>query len=584
MTKSTPAAVVQALGLAVFQRDSQGRLRLAGSAPDWLAALWLQTIEPEGVLRADASPFLENFLVDATACWTAAEGRRVTSGPWVERDGRGVEHSLQATALVVSGRAWLVIEAPSPAFEERTKLVQKAHELALAHEKLQRAERALAEEKCSLEQRVQERTAELSRTNAALTQEIATRRRFAERLQAMHELDKAILAAQSPGAIAEAALRRLRDLLPCDEATVVELDPDQHRATILASRRHDTTAGGDGWPLDAAQLHQCRVLQSGHLQRIRNQPNLFAPAFREPERAAGVSPAAPHWPLIIDVPLIAEETLVGVLNLVTAAPDTFGTEQEEIALEVAAQLAVALLQARLFHAVAAGREQLRALSLRLVEVQEAERRFVAHELHDEIGQVLTGLKLTLQRAGRAVTGSLDPTHAEAIAIVDDLMQRVRQLSLDLRPQMLDDLGLLPALDWLFKRCFNQTGLRVQFKHTALSDRLAPALETAVFRIVQEALTNVARHAGVKEATVRLWHDEPNRTLGVQVQDTGAGFDVPRAFAARTSIGLAGMRERATLLGGQFTLDSAPGHGTRLTVELPLDTDTPDSASKKDPVQ
>ena len=154
-------------------------------------------------------------------------------------------------------------------------------------------------------------------------------------------------------------------------------------------------------------------------------------------------------------------------------------------------------------------------------------------------------------------------------MVDDLMQRVRQLSLDLRPQMLDDLGLMPALDWLFKRHFKQAGLRVRFRHTPLAERLPAQLETAVFRIVQEALTNVLRHAGVREVTVRLWRDGRNRTLGVQVHDTGAGFDVPQVLGARTSSGLAGMRERATLLGGQFTLESRPGAGTRLTVELPL---------------
>jgi signal transduction histidine kinase len=141
------------------------------------------------------------------------------------------------------------------------------------------------------------------------------------------------------------------------------------------------------------------------------------------------------------------------------------------------------------------------------------------------------------------------------------------LSLDLRPQVLDDLGLMPALDWLFKRFFQQTGIRVKFKHTPLSGRMPAQLETAVFRIVQEALTNVARHAGVKEATVRLWSN--GSSLGVQVEDRGAGFDSELALAGRDSSGLAGMRERALMLGGEFTLDSRPGAGTRVTVELPL---------------
>src|SRR5262245_33664897 len=114
---------------------------------------------------------------------------------------------------------------------------------------------------------------------------------------------------------------------------------------------------------------------------------------------------------------------------------------------------------------------LRALSLRLVDVQEAERRFVARELHDEIGQLVTGLKLLLETSLRPVSPSEQQHLHEALAIINDLMERVRQLSVNLRPQMLDDLGLLTALDWHFKRYGNQTGVRVQFKHTPLTGRL-----------------------------------------------------------------------------------------------------------------
>jgi signal transduction histidine kinase len=271
--------------------------------------------------------------------------------------------------------------------------------------------------------------------------------------------------------------------------------------------------------------------------------------------------------LIVDIPLVAEDTLVGVLNLATRSPGAFTREHEEVAEAVAAQLAVAIRQARLFVQISAGREQLRSLSLRLVEVQEAERRFMAHELHDEIGQLLTGLKLTLELPGQETAESPPANLGEAIALVDELMNRVRQLSLDLRPQVLDDLGLLPALDWLFKRYFKQTGIGIQFKHTSLKGRLPARLETAAFRIVQEALTNIARHAGVREAAVRLWLDE--RNLGVQIEDRGVGFDAEQALTGHTSSGVTGMRERAVMLGGEFTLESKPGGGTRLTVELPL---------------
>lgn len=210
---------------------------------------------------------------------------------------------------------------------------------------------------------------------------------------------------------------------------------------------------------------------------------------------------------------------------------------------------------------------LRALSQRLVDVQEAERRFVARELHDEIGQMVTGLKLLLETSLRPHQPEEQQSFEESLQLINDLMDRVRRLSVDLRPQMLDDLGLLTALEWHFKRYFKQTSIRVQFKHTPLPQRLSSQLETAVFRIVQEALTNVARYAGVKEVTVRLWKNEER--VGVQIEDNGVGFDFAARTAERASSGVSGMKERAELLGGEFTLDSSPGQGTCLTVELPL---------------
>lgn len=210
---------------------------------------------------------------------------------------------------------------------------------------------------------------------------------------------------------------------------------------------------------------------------------------------------------------------------------------------------------------------LKALSLRLVDVQEAERRFLARELHDEIGQTVTCLKLVLETSLRPENPAQQQSFDEALGLINDLIERVRQLSINLRPQMLDDLGLVTALDWHLKRYQKQTGIAVQFRHTPVPGRLEPALETAIYRIVQEALTNVARHARVKEVTVRLWANAGR--AGVQIEEAGAGFDVASVLARRASSGVAGMKERAELLGGEFTLESNPGQGTCLTVELPM---------------
>jgi signal transduction histidine kinase len=153
------------------------------------------------------------------------------------------------------------------------------------------------------------------------------------------------------------------------------------------------------------------------------------------------------------------------------------------------------------------------------------------------------------------------------AIVNDLIDRVRNLSMNLRPPMLDDLGLLSALTWQIDRFEAQTGISVRFHHADLERRFGAQTEITAFRIVQEALTNVARHAGVRQATVDVWANATS--LGVRIEDQGRGFDVAAAGPARSS-GLEGMRERGRLAGGHLAIESKPGQGTRLSVELPVD--------------
>ncbi|HKP13519.1 MAG TPA: PAS domain-containing protein [Blastocatellia bacterium] len=211
-------------------------------------------------------------------------------------------------------------------------------------------------------------------------------------------------------------------------------------------------------------------------------------------------------------------------------------------------------------------ERLKILSRRLMEVQEAERRNMARELHDEIGQVLTGLKLSLEMCARLPADRIGASLAQPQMLVNELMAHARKLSLDLRPGMLDDLGLLPTLLWHIEHYTAQTRVRVMFKHSGIEGRrFAPAVETAAYRIAQEALTNIARHAGVDQAALRVWAD--HHTLNLQIEDQGSGFDSDAAVAARDTSGLAGMRERAMLLGGQLTIESRAGSGTSLTAEL-----------------
>jgi PAS domain S-box-containing protein len=212
-------------------------------------------------------------------------------------------------------------------------------------------------------------------------------------------------------------------------------------------------------------------------------------------------------------------------------------------------------------------EQLRALAAYLQSVREEERTRIARELHDEIGQVLTAVKLSLERHSREQPGNINIGTAQALELTNELIGRVRDLSLELRPAMLDDLGLLAALRWHFERYTTQVKVKIDFRQTGLeSRRFAPNIETAAYRIVQEALTNVARHAKVDNVEIDIEADE--NILRIQVKDLGQGFDISSLPTTKTG-GLSGMRERATIVGGLLSLESAPGVGTLVRAELPL---------------
>jgi two-component system, NarL family, sensor histidine kinase UhpB len=209
-------------------------------------------------------------------------------------------------------------------------------------------------------------------------------------------------------------------------------------------------------------------------------------------------------------------------------------------------------------------QQLEALSRRLIEAQEAERRAVARELHDDFGQVLTALKLNLQRHDR--------DDAETVALVDGAIARMRELAQDLRPPLLDEFGLEASLKWYVEREAKRAGLVSRLALVPLEKRPPPALETTVFRVAQEALTNVIRHAQAHVVEVELGLAEG--ALQLVVRDDGRGFDVAAArrhAAHGGSQGLLSMQERVTLAGGDIAIDSAAGRGTRIRVRLPLAT-------------
>ncbi len=219
-------------------------------------------------------------------------------------------------------------------------------------------------------------------------------------------------------------------------------------------------------------------------------------------------------------------------------------------------------------------EALRALTARLQASREEERMSIAREIHDEMGEALTGFKLGLAwirrrwyaRAKNVSRRQVFAKIDELGALADATADRVRKICAELRPNVLDDLGLVPAIQWQAREFQSRTGIRCSLRLPAAALDVPAEQATAIFRIFQEILTNVARHAGASTVLVSLKKTETNLLL--RVADNGRGID-PAAIASNHSLGLLGMRERAALLNGTLEIRGLPGRGTTVQVDLPL---------------
>lgn len=226
-------------------------------------------------------------------------------------------------------------------------------------------------------------------------------------------------------------------------------------------------------------------------------------------------------------------------------------------------------------------EEVRSLSRRLVAASEQERRRLALDLHDEFGQSLSTLRWGMERI-KTVLGDRLGAEAEScdqlLAQVDALGGRIRHLSASLHPVMLDDLGLVPSLQWAVDELASRhPELKTELQTQGLKRRLPPAIELVLYRVAQEAMTNAVRHARAETLTLTLTACHPKVLL--QIRDDGVGFDPPETSSDRWSggLGLYGMRERVANLGGRLSLNSAPGAGTLIRAEVPVCQEVSDAS-------
>jgi two-component system, NarL family, sensor histidine kinase UhpB len=221
------------------------------------------------------------------------------------------------------------------------------------------------------------------------------------------------------------------------------------------------------------------------------------------------------------------------------------------------------------HALRDSAEQLTGLSRRLVDVQESERRKLSRALHDRVGQNLTALNINLDilRTGLASHGA--PEHrsrlSDCTALLESTVDSIENVMSELRPPMLDDYGLLPALRWYAKDFSDRAAIQVEVVGDDGVERLAPEIEITLFRIAQEALTNVAKHAHATHVRIEL--DQTNEQCTIKMQDNGIGIAGARRH--RPGLGMVTMRERAQAIGGRFDVHSVPASGTQISVDIPL---------------
>ena len=345
---------------------------------------------------------------------------------------------------------------------------------------------------------------------------------------------------------------------------------DINGAGLLEGREHLTLRVANGFPNWSGPDHMMPIPLGNFPETLINQ----LIASRKPQLIADTQvdalsvgdPAIDKIRNWLIVPIIVREKVIGLVGLGKAEPRFFTLAHIRWVEALVSQAAVAIQNAWLFEQVRASSERLQSLARKLVDIQEKERYYVARELHDEAGQALSSLIIGLGRLEQNpdTTENLRARLQNLKQLAGSIMEDLHRLAMDLRPVSLDQLGLIAALEQHAHSMSTDT-LTVEFKALGFDgQRISPNVETALYRIVQEALTNVVRHAHAHTVGILLERREDKVILFVE--DDGIGFDTVKNKSS--NLGLVGMRERAELLGGTLTVESLPGRGTSIKVEVP----------------
>jgi signal transduction histidine kinase len=309
-------------------------------------------------------------------------------------------------------------------------------------------------------------------------------------------------------------------------------------------------------------------------QAVRSGEVVTTADISRDRRFDGPEPLVDGLRGFVSIPLRSQDKITGVMNIASPETRRFSAEDIKLLEGIARQATAAIENARL-HREVQHKEEVRGELLQdMFAIQEEERKRIARELHDETSQVIASLTASLEASlallppgAEKARGMLEKTRGLSINILDE----IHRLIYELRPSLLDDLGLVAAARWLSEVNLEDSGIKVSFKTSGRQRRLPPRIEATLFRVIQEAVNNIARHANARNAGISLAFKR--NAIGVRVLDDGRGFDVDEAISSRErprGLGLLGMKERVAIVGGTIEIGShAGGGGTEIVIEIPL---------------
>jgi PAS domain S-box-containing protein len=389
-------------------------------------------------------------------------------------------------------------------------------------------------------------------------------------LLAMGSIARVVSQSLNLDTVLENALSMLLDIMNTDIGGILLLDDEKQ---MLCYRAHQGFSSPYVdqvcYPLD--EDINGYVFQTGELvmaEDVTSDPRTIKSALIEAEKITS----------FISVPLVAKGKKLGVLHIASRKAHKFTSKDTQFLTSAVPQIALAVENA-LLHREVEYKEQIRGDLLKEVfSIQEEERRRIARELHDETGQALAGLSAHLEAILEGPENDPDEIRAKIKKLqpaFGSILNEIHRLIYELRPAVLDDMGLIPAIRWLKTNMLESNGIKVTLKAIGRNQRLPSNSESSLYRVIQEAVSNINRHSGAKKAVITISFSR--NTVSVHIGDDGIGFDTEEMIKLKDGhrgLGLLGMRERIEFMGGQLNIKSRPGKGTKIDIDIPFTCPVP----------